>query len=100
MVYSISWGHKMAGLDACPSDHPLVKSTVEGARKILAQRPKLTFSLVQKIAKHYSSRLFSFNSLLVCAPCRIRWLFSHRRATKHDAQGRRYFVRPYVCVYS
>ena len=60
MVYSISWGHKMAGLDACPSHQPLVKSTVEGARKILARpmQPKepLLFSLVQKIAEHYSSK--------------------------------------------
>ena len=50
----------MAGLVACPSDHPLLKSSVEGARKILARpiQPKepLPFSIVQKIAEHYSSK--------------------------------------------
>ena len=50
----IDGGRKVAGLVACPSDHPLLKSSVEGARKILARpiQPKepLPFSLVQKIA--------------------------------------------------
>ena len=28
-MYSIRWAHQLAGLDACPTDHPFVKSTLE-----------------------------------------------------------------------
>ena len=35
-VYSIRWGHFMAGLPT-PTDHPLVQSTYEGCRRILAK---------------------------------------------------------------
>ena len=33
-VYSIRWGHKLAGL-ASPVDHPIVTSAAEGARRRL-----------------------------------------------------------------
>jgi len=36
-MYSIRWTHQLAGLDACPTDHPFVKSTLEGARRRLAR---------------------------------------------------------------
>ena len=35
-VYSIRWGHKLAGL-ASPVDHPIVTSAAEGARRRLAR---------------------------------------------------------------
>ena len=28
-MYSIRWAHQLAGLDVCPTDHPLVKSTIQ-----------------------------------------------------------------------
>ena len=32
-VYAIKWGHAMAGIEACPVSHPLVKFALEGAKK-------------------------------------------------------------------
>ena len=37
-VYSIRWGHSLAGLPS-PTEHPLVQSTYEGCKRILA-RPR------------------------------------------------------------
>ena len=44
-AYSIRWGHPLAGMDP-PTDHPLVKSVVEGARRKLARpvQPKQPLS--------------------------------------------------------
>ena len=36
-MYSIRWAHQLAGLVECPTDHPFVKSTLEGARRRLAR---------------------------------------------------------------
>ncbi|CAH3175612.1 unnamed protein product, partial [Porites evermanni] len=48
-LYAIKWGHAMAGIEACPVSHPLVKFALEGAKKGL---PDLT---VQAIATHFAS---------------------------------------------
>ena len=36
-VYAIRWGHAMAGIEACPFSHPLVKFALEGAKRRLAR---------------------------------------------------------------
>ena len=58
-VYAIKWGHAMAGFEACPVSHPLVKFALEGAKKRLARpvQPKepLSVSTVQAIATHFAS---------------------------------------------
>ena len=56
--YSIRWGHRLAGMDS-PTDHPLVKSVVEGARRKLARpvQPKkpLDHGVVTNIALRLNS---------------------------------------------
>ena len=44
-AYSIRWGHRLAGMES-PTDHPLVKSVVEGAHRKLARpvQPKQPLS--------------------------------------------------------
>ena len=37
VTYSIAWVHKLAGLEVRPTEHPLVKSTLEGAKRMLAK---------------------------------------------------------------
>ena len=58
-VYVIKWGHAMAGIEACPVSHPLVKFALEGAKRRLARpvQPKepLSVSTVQAIATHFAS---------------------------------------------
>ena len=53
-VYAIKWGHAMAGIEACPVSHPLVKFALEGAKRRLARpiQPKepLSVDTVQAIA--------------------------------------------------
>ena len=59
VIYSIRWGHNLAGIEDCPTNHPLVKSSLEGAKRSLARpvRPKepLPVDTVEKIAEHYAS---------------------------------------------
>ena len=54
VVYAIKWGHAMAGIEACPLTHPLVKFALEGAKRRLARpvQPKepLSVSTVQAIS--------------------------------------------------
>ena len=49
----------MAGLEICPANHPLVKSSLEGAKRKLARpvRPKepLSVDTVQAIAEFYAT---------------------------------------------
>ena len=35
VVYVIKWVHSMAGLEICPTSYPLVKSSLEGAKRKL-----------------------------------------------------------------
>ena len=53
------WAHKLAGVERCPTDHPLVKSSLEGARRKLGRpiNPKepLSIDLLLVITEHYSS---------------------------------------------
>ena len=54
-VYSIRWGHTLPGLPS-PTEHPLVQSTYEGCRRILAKpsqpkdpvQPQMLENLIQK----------------------------------------------------
>ena len=59
VVYGIKWAHSMTGLEECPVNHPLVKSSLEGAKRKLARpvRPKepLSVDTVQAIADFYVS---------------------------------------------
>ena len=59
VVYAISWYHKLAGLSESPTDHPVVKMAVEGAKRSLAKliKPKepLSLRLIQDIVCHYHS---------------------------------------------
>ena len=59
LFYSIRWAHIPAGIECCPTDHPLVKSSLEGARRKLGRpiKPKepLPIDLLQVITEHYSS---------------------------------------------
>ena len=70
VLYGIKWGHSLAGIVDCPTSHPLVKSSLEGARRKLARpvQPKepLSVDTVCGIADHY----ISSSSLAV-----IRFLF-------------------------
>ncbi|CAH3182578.1 unnamed protein product [Porites lobata] len=58
-VYAIKGGHAMAGFEACPVSHPLVKFALEGAKRRLARpvQPKepLSVSTVQAMATHFAS---------------------------------------------
>ena len=70
VLYGIKWAHSLAGIVECPSSHPFVKSSLEGARRKLAcpVQPKepLSVDTVCRIADHY----FYSSSLAV-----IRFLF-------------------------
>ena len=66
LFYKIRWAHKLAGIECCPTDHPLVQSSLEGARRKLGRpikkkekkkEPKepLPIDLLQVITEHYSS---------------------------------------------
>ena len=70
VLYGIKWGHSLAGIADCPNSHPLVKSSLEGARRKFARpvQPKEPLSVVTvcRIADHYTSS----SSLAV-----IRFLF-------------------------
>ena len=58
-VYAIKWGHAMAGIEACPVSHPLVKLALGSAKSRLARpvQPKepLSVSTVRVIATHFAS---------------------------------------------
>ena len=69
VLYGIKWGHSLAGIVECPTSHPLVKSSLEGARRLARPvQPKepLSVDTVCRIADHY----ISSSSLAV-----IRFLF-------------------------
>ena len=59
VVYGTKWAHSMAGLEIYPVNNPLVKSSLEGAKRKLARpvRPKepLSVDTVQAIAEFYVS---------------------------------------------
>ncbi|PFX32844.1 Retrovirus-related Pol polyprotein from type-1 retrotransposable element R2 [Stylophora pistillata] len=59
VVYGIKWAHSMAGLEICPANHPLVKSSFEGAKRKLARpvSPKepLSIDTLQAFAECYVS---------------------------------------------
>lgn len=59
VLYGIKWGHTIAGIEACPISHPLVKSALEGAKRKLARpvqpKERLSVRTVRAIADHYAS---------------------------------------------
>lgn len=59
VLYGIKWGHSLARIAECPTSHPHVKSSLEGARRKLARpvQPKepLSIDMVFRIADHYIS---------------------------------------------
>ena len=59
-VYSIQWVHTIAGHQS-PTQHPMVKSTLEGARgrlgKPVSPKEPLSLELIRTLAYHYNIRL-------------------------------------------
>ena len=59
VLYGVKWAHSLAGRVECPTSHPLVKSSLEGAGRKLAcpVQPKepLSVDTVCRIADHYIS---------------------------------------------
>ena len=59
VVYGIKWAQSMAGLDICQVNHPLVKSSLEGAQRKFARpfrlKEPLSVDSVQAIANFYVS---------------------------------------------
>ena len=70
VLYGIKWAHSLAGIVECPISHPLVKSSLKGARRKFARpvqfKEPLCVDTVFRIADHY----ISSSSLAV-----IRFLF-------------------------
>ena len=85
VVYGIKWGHSLAGIVECPTGHPLVKSSLEGARRKLALpvQPKepLSVDTVLRIAEYYISS-YSFSFLPLGWLC---WVFSYGRNSQFDS---------------
>ena len=50
IIHSIKWGHSLAGLVECPTNHPLVKST-------LKPKQPLPINVVQKVAEYYGTTI-------------------------------------------
>ena len=96
LLYSIRWAHKLAGVERCPTDHPLVKSSLEGARGKLGRpiNPKepLSIDLLLVITEHYSSSdsLIHIRFLFVLL-VGFAGFFPDRRAISHETQ-RHYFI--------
>ncbi|CAH3176023.1 unnamed protein product [Porites lobata] len=63
-VYAIKWGHAMAGFEACPVSHPLVKFALEGAKRRLA-RPHRTGDCYAFCLKRFTFRSSFLFILLV-----------------------------------
>jgi len=57
VVYAIRWADSTAGLDP-PTDHPIVQSTLEGAKRKLGRpvKPKepVSLDLVTRLCNHYA----------------------------------------------
>lgn len=82
VVYGIKWAHSMAGLEICPANHPLVKSSLEGAKRKLARpvNPKelLSVDTLQAIAECYiASNSLATLSFFVHNVSWFLWVFSY-----------------------
>jgi hypothetical protein len=69
-IYSIRWGHSMASLPF-PTDHPIVKSTYEGCKIILA-KPR---QLKAPIQLHMLRQLVDMHGHSTTSPAELRLLF-------------------------
>ena len=71
-VHSITWFHQLGG-EPSPSDHPLVKSTLAGAQRVLARQtikkePITVSQLEQLVASkaHSMASLYNIRSVVIC----------------------------------
>ena len=71
-VHSITWFHQLGG-EPSPSDHPLVKSTLAGAQRVLARQtikkePIAVSQLEQLVASkaHSMASLYNIRSVVIC----------------------------------
>ena len=71
-VHSIAWFHRLGG-ETSPSDHPLVKSTLAGAQRLLAHQttkkePITVSQLEQLVASKADSMasLYNIRSVVIC----------------------------------
>ena len=71
-VHSIAWFHQLGG-ELSPSDHPLVKSTLAGAQRLLAHQttkkePITVSQLEQLVASKADSMasLYNIHSVVIC----------------------------------
>ena len=71
-VHSITWFHQLGG-EPSPSDHPLVKSTLAGAQRVLARQtikkePITVSQLEQLVASkaHSVASLYNIRSVVIC----------------------------------
>ena len=55
-AYSIRWGHRMVGTSS-PTDHPLVKSVIEGAKRKLATLIQLKDPLSKKVVTEITNSI-------------------------------------------
>ena len=71
-IHSIAWFHQLGG-EPSPSDHPLVKSTLSGAQRLLAHQttkkePITVSQLEQFVASKADSMasLYNIRSVVIC----------------------------------
>ena len=71
-VHSITWFHQLGG-EPSPSDHPLVKSTLAGAQRVVARQtiknePITVSQLEQLVASkaHSVASLYNIRSVVIC----------------------------------
>ena len=84
VLYGIKWGENLAGIVESPTGHPLVKSSLEGARRKLARpvQPKepLSIDTVARITGHYiSSSSLAVIRFLFYYFSWFRWVLPHGR---------------------
>jgi len=102
-VCSIRWGHQLDGIKACTTDHTVVKSCVEGAKRRLGRpvQPKqpLTLELVVKLCEQYRSSSVLAHVRFLYPTGVIRRVSSCRRSAKVKDSWRFSFSRSYVCLH-
>ena len=73
-IYSIAWGHSLAGFDN-PCDSPFVKSVVQGARRILGKSVKkkepITPNILSELVKRFAGDNENLYNLRIVTMCLI-----------------------------
>ena len=71
-MYGLKWVHEMAGLDN-PTDHPLVRSVLEGARRQLGKpinkKEPVTVEMLQKLVQQFGGSGASLSDIRSLALC-------------------------------